>query len=132
MDFISKIKWLFFLILIVNNLYSQKINIYCYNAKAELIELDTGKTNGFSKDSMKLNLIIRNNTAYTQSRFGKAKLLYIGGYNPQFIETTTIGNKILYTFLVKEKILTIQKTYELFNHPIMVNVYMQCKIKKTQ
>lgn len=109
----------------------EKIILHCYQAKTEFVNLNKKvKKTTYSKDSLKLNLIITKNNAYIISKYAKSKLLYLGGYNSlQFIEQTPMNNNILYTLLIKDNILTIQKSYYLLGNPVMVNIYMKC-IKK--
>jgi len=105
---------------------SDKVLASCSNAKTELLDLSKETTAGYTKDSMTINLIIRGEKTYVQSKIAESELIYLGGTNSQFLEKVVSGHNVLYTYFEKSKILTVQKSYDLFG-AIMVNTYLECK-----
>ena len=103
-----------------------KVVASCNDAKSELIDLGKNETKGYKKDSMKIDIIMRDKKVFVKSNSGESELIYIGGKNEQFIEEIASGHKALYTLFKKQKLLTIQKSYDFFG-PIMVNTYLKCK-----
>jgi len=105
---------------------ADKILISCSNAKTELYDLVKKTSTGYSKGPMTIDLIIKGNKVFVKSNTGESELIYLGGKNPQFLEKVPSGHYVFYTYFKKQKILTIQKSYDLFG-PIMVATYLACK-----
>ena len=100
----------------------------CSQAKSELFDLEKESSNGYKKDSMTIDIVLRGKKVYVKSNSGESELIYLGkALNPQFIEEVSSGHSVLYTMHEKVKIMTIQKSYSMIGHPIMVNTYLHCK-----
>ncbi|NOR58340.1 MAG: hypothetical protein GQ474_07440 [Sulfurimonas sp.] len=120
-------KFIFMSLLMVSMSFAaDKIIASCSNAKSELFDLGKETSTGYNKDSMTMNLIFRNEKVYAKSNSSESKLVYLGGKNPQFLEEVASGHNVLYTYFKKQKILTIQKSYD-FLGAIMVNIHLKCK-----
>lgn len=119
-------KLLFISILIVSNIYAEtsKVIASCANTKSELVDLKKIDTKGFKDDSLSVDIILRDKKAYLISNSSSTELFFIGGN--QFLEKVAAGHSVLYTYFENKKILTIQKSYDLFG-PIMVNMILKCK-----
>lgn len=112
--------------LFVNNCFALEQELaFCSNTKSELYDLEKKTTTGYTDD--KLNVVLYSKNGNTYLRGAPDQLLQsLGGQNPQYLEHVASGHNILYTYFPKNKILTIQKSYD-FNGPIMVNVVLYCK-----
>lgn len=100
----------------------------CRQAKSELLDLNKESSNGYKKGSMVIDLISKNKKVYVKNNTGDVELIYLGNSaNPQFLEKVSSGHFVLYTIHEKAKIMTIQKSYDMIGHPIMVNSYLYCK-----
>lgn len=120
-------KFILSILLFVNIVFGyDKILATCSNTKAELLDLKKKTTKGYTKDSMTMDIVIKGKKVFAKSNTSESELIYLGGNNPQFLEKVASGHIVLYTYFEKEKILTIQKSYDLFG-PIMVNMYLKCK-----
>ena len=98
----------------------------CSNAKSELYDIGRETGGGYTKGSMTIDLVMRGEKVYVQSRGNEEELIYISGANPQFLESVAGGHHVLYTYYPKQKVLTMQKSYDSMG-AIMVNAYLQCK-----
>ena len=99
----------------------------CSQAKTELFDLAKESSNGYKKDSMTIDIIIRGKKVYIKGNFGESELEYLGNAShPQFLEKVSSGHFVLYTMHKKSKIMTIQKSYDMMG-PIMVNSYLHCR-----
>jgi len=100
----------------------------CSQAKTELFDLQKESSNGYKKGSMTIDIILRDKKIYVKSNSSESELIYLGkSLNPQFIEEVSSGHVVLYTMHEKAKVMTIQKSYSMVGHPIMVNTYLRCK-----
>jgi hypothetical protein len=95
----------------------------CSDAKAELLDLNKEKTNGYEKDSMSLEIIGENDKIYVKRGNDKTELYYLGGN--QMLEEVKSGHNVLYT--LHDKFLTIQKSQDFLGMPVMINIYLKCK-----
>ena len=100
----------------------------CSQAKSELLDLKKESSNGYKNGSMIVDIITKNKKVYVKNKTGDVELVYLGNAShPQFLEKVASGHYVLYTIHEKSKIMTIQKSYNMLGHPIMVNSYLKCK-----
>jgi len=119
------------LLLIVNFIYAQdyKTILSCGNTKSEFVELSTGKIDGYTKDSLVADIVVKNKTNKFYIKVGSSisELIEIdkNRYAIQFIEKVASGHSVLYTILGNK--LTIQKSYSMLGTPVMVNMILECR-----
>ncbi|WP_415406989.1 hypothetical protein ACLHDG_00220 [Sulfurovum sp. CS9] len=100
----------------------------CSQAKTELFDLEKESSDGYKKGSMTIDIIIKDKKVYVKSNTSESELLYLGNTSsPQFLEKVSSGHFVLYSVHEKSKVMTIQKSYSMIGHPIMVNSYLRCR-----
>lgn len=100
----------------------------CSQAKTELFDLEKESSKGYKKGSMTIDIIFKNEKVYVKSNSSESELIFLGNASsPQFIEKVASGHVVLYSVHKKSKIMTVQKSYSMLGHPIMVNSYLRCR-----
>ena len=100
----------------------------CSQAKSELFDLEKESSNGYKKGSMTIDIIFKNKKVYVKSNSSESELIsfwYV--WKLMFLEKVASGHVVLYSVHEKSKIMTVQKSYSMLGHPIMVNSYLKCR-----
>ncbi|MCR1815702.1 hypothetical protein [Aliarcobacter butzleri] len=123
-----KWKMIVLLLLVSKSLFAKnEILFTCSDAKSEFINLNEGSKNGYKKENLELVFTIDEKTEDIFVNGTKLHKLGLSSNIFQFLEPVLSGHYVLYTFHKDSSILTIQKSYKLFNDPVMVNIYLKCK-----